>query len=304
MAKNAGPARIKRHDYGNTHGYWVRYNKEGALFTKLFSDSVYGSQEAALQAAQKWHDELLAAFPLPNRREFAQKARRKSNSGIVGVRKGKDYSKGKTYDVWIASWSPQRGVYKAKKFSILKHGDEGAKQLAIAAREAGLREMDPEWHGDFTAIGNPSNPNRRPHSSSEEPTNIYAFEAEQSYQTHLIRERDKSLRDAAIDLFIEKNGKIFCELCGFDFVISYGSLGTGIIEVHHTKPLAQIAPGEQTKVEDLMLVCANCHLVIHAGDAMQRLETLRSILPFRQKCPSHFGHGAPGESHRKRRTQI
>lgn len=280
---NAGPPRIKRHDYGNTHGYWVRYNKEGALFTKLFSDSVYGSQEAALEAARKWHDELLAAFPLPNRREFAEKARRKSNSGIVGVRKGKDYSKGKTYDVWIASWSPQRGVYKTKKFSILKHGDEGARQLAIAAREAGLREMDLDWHGDFTAIGNPSNSNSGARTLPDEPSDLYGFEAEQSYQTHLFRERDKSLRQAAIDIFVEKHGHIFCELCGFDFAISYGALGTGIIEVHHTKPLALIAPGEPTKVEDLMLVCANCHLVIHAGDALQRLETLRSILPFRKK---------------------
>lgn len=283
MARNEGPARIKRHDYGNTHGYWVRYNREGALFTKLFSDSVYGSQEAALEAARKWHDELLAAFPLPNRREFAQKARRKSASGIVGVRRGKAYSNGKTSDVWIASWSPQRGVYKTKNFSILKHGEEGAKQLAIAAREAGLREMDLDWHGDFTAVGNPGNPNSGPQDSSEESTDIFAFEAEQSYQTHLTRERDKTLRQAAIDLFIEKHGHVFCELCGFDFAISYGSFGAGIIEVHHTKPLALIAPGEPTKVEDLMLVCANCHLVIHAGDALQRLESLRSILPYRKK---------------------
>jgi 5-methylcytosine-specific restriction endonuclease McrA len=283
MAQNEGPARIKRHDYGNTHGYWVRYNREGALFTKLFSDSIYGSAEAALEAAQKWHDELLAAFPLPNRREFAQRARRKSGSGIVGVRRGKDYTNGKTYDVWIASWSPQRGVYKTKKFSILKHGEEGAKQLAIAAREAGLKEMELDWGGDFTAIGNPGNSNSEASVIPEEPENIFAFEADQAYQTHLTRERDKSLRQAAIDLFIEKHGHVFCELCGFDFANAYGSLGTGIIEVHHTKPLALIAPGEPTMIADLMLLCSNCHLVIHAGDPLQRLETLRSILPFRKK---------------------
>lgn len=283
MATNEGPARIKRHDYGNTLGYWVRYNREGATFRKLFSDAIYGSPEAAFQAAQKWHDELLAAFPLPNRREFAQHARRKSGSGIVGVRRGKDYTKGKTYDVWIASWSPKRGVYKTKKFSILKYGEERAKQLAIAAREAGLKEMELDWKGDFTAIGNPSNSNIETSLIYDNLENIFALETNQSYKIHLTRERDKLLRQAAINLFIKKHGRVFCELCGFDFANAYGNLGTGIIEVHHTKPLALIAQGEPTMVEDLMLLCANCHLVIHAGDAMQRLETLRSILPFRNK---------------------
>ena len=183
----------------------------------------------------------------------------------------------------MAAWSPQRGVYKTKKFSIQKHGEEGAKQLAIAARETGLMEMELEWKGDFTPIGNPSNSNIEQLEISEDSENIFAFEADKAYKIHLTRERDKSLRKAAIELFIKKHGHVFCELCGFDFADAYGILGTGIIEVHHTKPLALIAPGEPTMIADLMLLCANCHLVIHAGDAMQRLETLRSILPFRIK---------------------
>lgn len=51
-------------------------------------------------------------------------------------------------------------------------------------------------------------------------------------------------------------------LCGFDFVAAYGPHGEGYIECHHVIPLH--ASGEvKTRLEDLVLICANCHRMIH-----------------------------------------
>ena len=34
--------------------------------------------------------------------------------------------------------------------------------------------------------------------------------------------------------------RLACEVCGFDFAITYGDLGTGFIEAHHVLPLSAI----------------------------------------------------------------
>lgn len=58
-------------------------------------------------------------------------------------------------------------------------------------------------------------------------------------------------------------GKLACEVCGFDFKATYGELGAGYIEVHHTKPVHALAKGTKTRLADLALLCANCHRMAH-----------------------------------------
>ncbi|WP_144467670.1 HNH endonuclease [Bacillus toyonensis] len=35
------------------------------------------------------------------------------------------------------------------------------------------------------------------------------------------------------------------------------------IEGHHTIPVSQLKEGEKTKIEDIIMVCANCHRMLH-----------------------------------------
>ncbi|MBX2968283.1 MAG: HNH endonuclease [Cyclobacteriaceae bacterium] len=57
------------------------------------------------------------------------------------------------------------------------------------------------------------------------------------------------------------NGRIKCECCKFDFYEAYGQLGENFIECHHK---IHLATGERiTKIEDLALVCSNCHRMLH-----------------------------------------
>jgi len=70
----------------------------------------------------------------------------------------------------------------------------------------------------------------------------------------LIAEKRKAAKSA---------GAMACEVCAFDFHLAYGELGSGYIEVHHTKPVYTMKAGHKTKLEDLALLCANCHRMAH-----------------------------------------
>lgn len=72
-------------------------------------------------------------------------------------------------------------------------------------------------------------------------------------------ERNPQLRIAAINTH-----GVVCMGCGFDFEAKYGAIGSGFIEVHHTKPISSL--GGATTVNpatDLIVLCSNCHSIVH-----------------------------------------
>jgi 5-methylcytosine-specific restriction protein A len=95
---------------------------------------------------------------------------------------------------------------------------------------------------------------------------------------HRRRERDRQLPAQKKARAIAETGKLECEGCGFNFEVTYGERGRGVIEVHHTVPLHALAPGAKTRLSDLALLCANCHRVVHAGRHWLTIEELRSLI--------------------------
>lgn len=71
---------------------------------------------------------------------------------------------------------------------------------------------------------------------------------------------------------------LVCEVCGFDFEATYGALGKGYIEVHHTKPVHTLLAGTKTKLDDLALLCANCHRMAHRKRQPQSVDAVRLAL--------------------------
>jgi 5-methylcytosine-specific restriction enzyme A len=71
---------------------------------------------------------------------------------------------------------------------------------------------------------------------------------------------------------------LICEACEFDFELTYGERGRGFIEVHHGIPLHQLLPGAKTKLDDLHLLCANCHRMIHSRRPWLTLDELRASI--------------------------
>lgn len=88
-------------------------------------------------------------------------------------------------------------------------------------------------------------------------------EGNEVFRLHRIRERKPEVVRKAKDRFFKKHGRLFCEACSFDFYKTYGERGARYIEGHHTKFISEMAQGEKTKVEDIVLLCSNCHRMIH-----------------------------------------
>ena len=106
-----------------------------------------------------------------------------------------------------------------------------------------------------------------------------AIEGARRLRQHYARERCRVLIDRKRDTFArEHGGRVFCEVCGFNFAERYPpSLGNGFIEVHHLSPLSTHDEPRRTTLADLLLVCANCHRMIHrTRDAEANLVALRA----------------------------
>lgn len=82
------------------------------------------------------------------------------------------------------------------------------------------------------------------------------------YYKHKKRERNRKLVEDAKNAFKQKNeNRLYCEICTFNFLDIYG---IDYIEVHHLKAVADMKDDEITNIEDVCLVCPNCHRIIHS----------------------------------------
>lgn len=96
--------------------------------------------------------------------------------------------------------------------------------------------------------------------------------------THLKRERNPALVKAKKKEVLKKAGKLCCEVCTFDFKKTYGEIGEGFCEVHHLKQLSKADGIVETELEDLAVVCSNCHRIIHKQNPMLTIEQLRQVI--------------------------
>lgn len=75
--------------------------------------------------------------------------------------------------------------------------------------------------------------------------------------------RNSALVREAKRLFKKEHGKLFCEVCTFDFEGKYGQRGKGYIEAHHKTPISELEEQVELTVNDLVMVCSNCHRMLH-----------------------------------------
>ncbi|MFZ5496370.1 MAG: HNH endonuclease [Verrucomicrobiota bacterium] len=91
------------------------------------------------------------------------------------------------------------------------------------------------------------------------------------------RKRETKLRADKVAQFMREHAnRLFCEVpgCGFDFEKRYGAVGRGYAQVHHRKPLSDYSAPSVTKLSDLVIVCANCHAMIHRHSECRPIESL------------------------------
>jgi len=101
-------------------------------------------------------------------------------------------------------------------------------------------------------------------------------------QLHLRRERSRSIRDRALKAHKRKHGIVACEACNFDFAAIYGPRGEDYIECHHRIPLSE-SGSTRTRVTDFVLLCSNCHRMIHRYRPWLKFEDLVALVRTRKQ---------------------
>lgn len=108
--------------------------------------------------------------------------------------------------------------------------------------------------------------------------NIQASEGKSGFFRHFARERDWKIIKAKKLRFLIENGFLFCEVCGFDFAKKYGNRGVNFIEVHHKTPLSEVDDETITNLDDLCLLCSNCHKILHRKQPWLTVRQLKEII--------------------------
>ncbi len=110
--------------------------------------------------------------------------------------------------------------------------------------------------------------------SSEEQA---AYEEGQQYLVEtMVSARNPKLTAAA-----KAKQRFNCQACGFNFKNFYGMIGDGFVEAHHK---IAISSGMRTStIDDIDVLCANCHRMVHKENPPVSIERLRKMIEAAQK---------------------
>jgi hypothetical protein len=103
-------------------------------------------------------------------------------------------------------------------------------------------------------------------------------EGEKKERIHMRRERNRKLVELAKRQFIVKHGRLFCEACGFNAHSSYGIDPDKLIEAHHKVAVSELEAGSYTRVQDLLMLCPNCHRVVHHRRPWLSVDELKALI--------------------------
>ena len=122
-------------------------------------------------------------------------------------------------------------------------------------------------------------PNDTRTETTDEPTipTHEAIEGGAALATHLKRERNRQLLEAKRRLHRVEHGQLKCEACNLSEDQLPPKIGEGCFEVHHLSPVGKRVFASVTKLDDLAILCANCHRIIHRTNPMFTVRELARI---------------------------
>ena len=281
------PKGVKRYDYGSQHGWWVRIRRDKVPFRHLSKDSDHGSSQESLKQALIHRHNILKSFPVTIKQIHSRSLPIEPENRI---KRHEEEGKLRPYIYWRARWYNKDHKIESEIFSITKYGgEEEAKSLALEATRTRHNQkpkltkhpdlyqelkFTPISRADVEVLASINDTRKRSvQAKNKEILNNdpFAFEGEKKLELHKSIERDRKLRNQKISTFLDEHGKLFCELCDFNFLETYPFLSKDIIEVHHIIPLGTLSKGAIIKISDLMLLCSNCHFAVHQGEAEETL---------------------------------
>ena len=182
--------------------------------------------------------------------------------------------------------NPNGVTLKLSNFKALDPNYEGKGMEAYSKLD---KEVFEEFNSDIKRLNQLANDIRQISNNPELSNEVSKIENDESiemdsvkegqvlYKFHKVRERSRKIIDAKKKKVLKDKGELKCEACSFDFEKMYGAMGKGFIECHHLTPLSSIQVNKETRLEDLALLCSNCHKMIHKDLSVS------SIQEFKQK---------------------
>jgi 5-methylcytosine-specific restriction protein A len=112
------------------------------------------------------------------------------------------------------------------------------------------------------------------------PFNFNESTADDEYNEGSREYREVSFfkRNNKLSLDAKRNYGYSCQACGFNFEEKYGKLGREFIECHHKNPLSERINDIPTTIEDVCVVCSNCHKMLHRTKPAIKLSELKKLL--------------------------
>lgn len=116
----------------------------------------------------------------------------------------------------------------------------------------------------------------KPETDLEEPA---GREGKLLTRIHAYKERDRAFAKRVREYYRQKNkGYLSCEACGMMPNQVYGAQGESCMEAHHKVPIEQLQPDSVTLVNEMAVVCANCHRIIHSNKPCLTIQEVRCLL--------------------------
>ena len=95
-------------------------------------------------------------------------------------------------------------------------------------------------------------------------------EGEKKLLQHYKRERQPQLRDMKLKSVMKEVGFLQCECCGTAAEAQQPEYWKSLFEVHHRRPLSE--GSTLNGVDDLALLCGNCHRAVHVDAEMPAVD--------------------------------
>jgi hypothetical protein len=131
--------------YQHVDGYLAKIVRKGCRLFEVFQLAKYdGDHERCLKAAAEAAAAFDKAHPKIPRWELSETRRpeKKDKDLPAGLRRLVTTMEGRKYNFIEASWSPEPGVQKKRKFAVSKkRSEKKAIALALAERKAGIVKM-------------------------------------------------------------------------------------------------------------------------------------------------------------------
>ncbi|HHQ4705639.1 HNH endonuclease [Aeromonas hydrophila] len=112
------------------------------------------------------------------------------------------------------------------------------------------------------------------------PLSLKESEIDEEYNegSREVRETTFFKRNKKLVLDAKKTYGYNCQICDFNFEEKYGELGFEFIECHHINPLSERDLDLPTTIEDVRVVCSNCHKMLHKTSPALHPLKLKSLL--------------------------